>query len=105
MLEDPTTTTWIIDENGDLHCENGPAKISAMGSKFWYIHGIRHRIGGPAVEWHDGDKIWYQHGQRHREDGPAIECARYIEWYYRGKLIPVNNLKDFQAYIRNKAFW
>jgi hypothetical protein len=32
-------------------------------------------------------------------------CNNKQEWWYQGEQIPVNNLKEFQSYIRNKAFW
>jgi len=94
------------DENGDPHCEDGPAVIHTNGDKGWFIHGKRHRIGGPAIEWNNGDESWYQYGVLHREDGPAwIWEGNEPKWWYKGKSIPVNNLQDFQSYIRNKAFW
>lgn len=54
-----------------------------------------------------GTEYWYIHGEVHREDGPAIYNSHtdYKEWCYHGKRIPVSNLKDFQSYLRNKAFW
>ena len=37
-----------LDEDGRLHCEDGPAFISKAGSSEWWIHGKAHRLDGPA---------------------------------------------------------
>ena len=95
-----------VNGDGKYHREDGPAIEYTNGTKAWYLHGERHRIGGPAIEWHNGDQSWYQNDEYHREDGPSIIWeSRKPEWWYRGKSIPVDNLQDFQVYIRNKAFW
>jgi hypothetical protein len=69
---------------------------------------LYHRENGPAfIDMKYGTEYWYIHGEVHREDGPAIYNSHtdYKEWCYHGKRIPVSNLKDFQSYLRNKAFW
>jgi hypothetical protein len=81
----------------------------------WYRNGtddIYHCVDGPAVEYISGSSItlghkeWWVDGQLHREDGPAIIYADGIEeWWYRDHRIMVSNLKEFQSYVRNKAFW
>jgi len=71
------------DGEGNLHREDGPAVITEKGSKYWYRHGKRHREDGPAAEWWTGNS----------------------EWYFNNIHIPVKTLKEFQVYIRNKAFW
>jgi hypothetical protein len=103
IIEEPIVYT---NEQGQYHCEDGPALIYPNGTKVWFKHGKRHREDGPAIEYHDGDKSWYQEGKFHREDGPAIEWKdKKPEWWYKGILISVDNLKDFHSFIRNKAFW
>ena len=59
------------------------------------------------VTYRNGAKGWYVNHVLHREDGPAV---MYFDkennyWYYKGEFIPVSNQKQFQSYIRNKAFW
>ena len=49
------------DSNGELHREDGPAKIS-QGYRYWYKHGDRHREDGPAVICADGTKQYYLDG-------------------------------------------
>jgi hypothetical protein len=77
------------------------------GNKYWRLpNGTIHRVGGPAIEYTTGARVWCINGEYHREDGPAIENSDgTVEWWYRNKRIDVDNLKDFQRYIRNKAFW
>ncbi len=93
------------DENGDYHCEDGPAVICFDGKEIWFIHGKKHREGGPALicpngykEWHIngklhredgpavindwGDKAWYLNGKQHREDGPAVIGPNVGEHYF-----------------------
>jgi len=73
-----------------LHREDGPAVVSADGTKEWYLNGKRHRAGSlPAIEEaNDGDKAWYFNGQLHCEDGPAIEYAHGDDfWYLNGQLL------------------
>ena len=75
----------LFDENGQLHCDNGPAFISSRGSKFWYRHSITHRVGGPACEYFDGSEEWVVNGVRHRTDGAAVTRADgHKEWWLNG---------------------
>ena len=70
---------------GQLHRENGPARIRADGTQEWWINGKRHRRNGPAIEWNDGEKEWYLNGELHREDGPAIIYPDGSKlWYLNG---------------------
>ena len=65
-------------------------KVSANGTKEWYLNGKRHREDGPANEYANGDKEWFLNGELHREDGPAIEDANGNKrWYLNGKRINV----------------
>lgn len=35
--------------NGQLHCDDGPARTWGNGSEEWYVNGLMHRVGGPAL--------------------------------------------------------
>lgn len=49
-----------------------------------------------------GEKKWLLHC----EDGPAAVKTNWeSEFYLEGKKLPVQNHKEFQSYMRNKAFW
>lgn len=70
-----TSTKRIIrylDDDGELHREDGPALIYYEGSKEWYIHGELHREGKPAIMRANGDRLWMINGEIHRLDGPAV---------------------------------
>jgi len=87
--------------------DNPAPWISSVGDICYLTDDHKyHRTDGPAFESTRGYKAWYIDGVYHREDGPAIEYAdgRYA-WWYKGKQVFVSNLKEFQSYIRNKAFW
>ena len=43
-----------------LHCVSKPAvEYPRGGSKCWFQHGVRHRVGGPAVDFGDPEKDIY----------------------------------------------
>jgi hypothetical protein len=91
--------------------QNPLPRTDKNGSILYVIGLTYHRTDGPAFENKNGYKAWYIDGKPHREDGPAIEPGNEEppfnkqEWWYYGEEIPVSNLKEFQSYIRNKAFW
>jgi hypothetical protein len=61
-------------------------RVTADGTKYWYLTGKLHREDGPAVEYASGTKYWYLNGERHREDGPAIEYPSGDKyWRLNGK--------------------
>ena len=60
-VDDYGSIFWF-NEEGNLHCEHGPALEGASGYKAWYQNGRRHREDGPAVECSDGRKFWYLNG-------------------------------------------
>jgi len=75
----------VHNKEGQLHCEDGPALLTKNGSKFWYKNDELHREDGPAIEFYfEGD---------------------HDEYFFKGKRIYVSSLREFQSYIRNKAFW
>ena len=39
----------VFRSNGNIHRDNGPARIWCDGDQAWYIDGELHRIDGPAV--------------------------------------------------------
>lgn len=42
--------TARFDDNGDFHCDDGPAITKATGDGLmWYKHGFLHRLDGPAT--------------------------------------------------------
>ena len=51
------------NKQGELHRDDGPAKIWSNGTQEWYQHGELHREDGPAREEPDGTQHWYWHGQ------------------------------------------
>lgn len=41
----------------------------------------------------------------HREDGPALELTGgNCYWYYEGKLVNVSTQKEFESFLKLKAF-
>ena len=48
-----------LNEKGQYHREDGPAREFINGTKEWWINGKYHREDGPAVEWYDGYKEWF----------------------------------------------
>ena len=58
------TKRWF-NEDGQLHCRDGPAIIHPDGSEMWYQNGQLHREDGPAVIWEDGEKEWWIEGKRY----------------------------------------
>ena len=85
----------LRNEQGFLHCENGPAIEWHNGAKEWYRHGKLHREDGPAIEWFDGTKIWYHNGKFHREDGPAIIWpSGKVEWWLNGESLSFVSFLD-----------
>jgi hypothetical protein len=96
---------WYV--NGQRHREDGPACEYTDGTTSWYLHGKSHRIGGPAVEWRGGAKTWYVHGVLHRLDGPAMEnhIGNKCRWFYKGKEIFCSSQREFESFLKLKAFW
>jgi hypothetical protein len=56
-----------LNEKGQYHREDGPAREFINGTKEWWINGKYHREDGPAVEWNDGAKGWCLNGNLYSE--------------------------------------
>jgi hypothetical protein len=75
-----------LNEKGQYHREDGPAREFINGTKEWWINGKYHREDGPAVERSKGSKEWWLNGLCHREDGPAVVRSNgNKEWYLNGE--------------------
>lgn len=105
-LDSAGNLCWY-NKPGQLHRENGPARISPHGDKEWWVNGKRHRledlpaieqsngtrewwvngkrhrIGAPSRITSQGDKYWDQDGRLHRIDGPAIEYKSGGKKYFQ----------------------
>lgn len=78
--------SFWLDNDGELHREDGPAVEHANGTKAWYKKGRLHRLGGPALVYDNGDERWYKDGLLHREDGPAMSDVDGLkEWHLNGR--------------------
>jgi hypothetical protein len=88
------------DENGQLHNDNGPARIAynaatGLTVKEWRKHGKPHRIGGPANDktWENGDSDleYYEEGVPHNSLGPSrvadlrSQDVYIVEYHDHGK--------------------
>jgi hypothetical protein len=51
------------NENGKLHCTDGPAVKWADGSCEWWVDGKSHRVDGPAIEYANGYHEWWIDGK------------------------------------------
>jgi hypothetical protein len=79
--------------------------IDQDGNKFYYLNDQLHRTNGPAIEYIGGSKAWYLNGKRHRTDGPAIEWFTGSKcWYYHDERIYCNSQKEFEQWLRFRAF-
>lgn len=97
------TKRWVTNE-GIRHREDGPSIEYPDGEKRWFKNDNLHRENGPAI---DGPnwKMWYLYGLRHREDGPAVEDINGTKhWYFHGKFITVSSQKEFEQWLKYKAF-
>lgn len=95
----------IFDENGQYHCNDGPALIDEVGTKFWYKHGLQHRDGGPATETIKGNKYWFKNNKLHRNDGPAVELNGERQWFLNGKFVTNKCQEEFERLLILKPFW
>jgi hypothetical protein len=65
-----------LNEQGDLHREDGPAREFKDGTREWWFNGERHREDGPAFEWSDGSKTWWLNGQMYSEQDWQQEVTK-----------------------------
>jgi hypothetical protein len=49
---------------GELHREDGPARVAPNGDMTWLRSGREHREDGPAVIFHDGERQHWLNGMR-----------------------------------------
>ena len=61
-------TVFYFNKDGSVHRENGPAIITAQGTRKWVLNGKFHREDGPAIIYSDGVKAWYLYGRDYDED-------------------------------------
>ena len=62
--------------------KNNNVKVCDQCTKWYNDEGQLHCLDGPAIIWKNGDMSWYKNGQRHREDGPSIEFGnKYKAWF------------------------
>ena len=78
----PDGSRISINDEGQLHRENGPAIIYPGGTKEYFLNGKRHRIDGPAIEYRGKD----------------------FEYWYEGKYLPVDSTEEFLRYIKLLVF-
>ena len=75
--------TMLLNESGQLHCDTGPAFISADGDIHYFINGERSRLDGPAVIYHDGEESFYIDGVHYEPE----EYQEKLELMKNGKTI------------------
>ena len=56
-------TVRHLNNQDELHREDGPAIVRPDGSEEWYRNGMRHRDDGPAIIHPDGKEEWYRNGK------------------------------------------
>lgn len=64
--------TRFVNDQGQLHRDDGPAVIEEKGDQHWFVNGEHHREGAPATVYANGSVAWYKNGFLHKEDGPAV---------------------------------
>ena len=84
---------FIKDENGLLHCMDGPALVS---NKEEYIDVTEAEVGPPALRRGPGE-VWYFHGKVHRIGGPAETSGTEKEenWYVNGEWVEDGDTEDY----------
>jgi hypothetical protein len=76
------------------------------GTKEWFLNNKLHREDGSAAEYAIGIKYYQLNGKRHREDGPAIDNADGTkEWWINDEQISCTTQKEFERFMKLKAFW
>jgi 3-methyladenine DNA glycosylase Mpg len=82
-------------------------EVDEAGTKYWINENDElHREDGPAVEYMDGSKYWCINGKCHREDGPAaILIGICTSWYYNDERIDCSTQEEFERIIKLRMFW
>ena len=83
-IDSDGTKRWY-NEEGQLHCEYGPAVIESDGYIAYYQDDKLHRLDGPAIIYPNGTVEYWVNGKRHRTDGPAVIDARGFEEYWENE--------------------
>lgn len=81
----PDGTIEYHNEHGQLHREDGPAKIWPSGYQSYWLYGNLHREDGPAIIIPDGEEQYWVNG---------IEYP-YEDWLKRVKTTKEVNIIDF----------
>lgn len=91
----PNRNSYIItDDDGQLHCDNGPAVVYSTGKKEWWVHGKQHRDDGPAVEF----RLTYDAAEYNNEYWLNGVQYGYGQWY---KMIPNKFSYKWKVYWRD----
>lgn len=94
----PDFWTFVLNSNNKLHCENGPALYSRLGTKQWWRNGEVFRENDlPTLILYDGTQWWQNRDiKKHREtideDGvllPAVINGKTgkKEWWLNGERV------------------
>lgn len=94
---------WV-DENKQMHREDGPAFEDDEGTVMWYQHGRIHRSGSPAVIEANGSEEWWVDGKLHRVDGPAVTTPDGVaEWWMNDELYVWDDVEGLPKQVMVKA--
>lgn len=68
VITQPDGVVVYLNAAGKPHRTDGPAVITATGSRYWYRNGKLHRTDGPAIMFSGGSCDWYLNGVSMPED-------------------------------------
>ena len=77
--------TQVWRQNGQLHREDGPARIWPNGDQEWRLNGLLHRTDGPAVILDNGDQEWWVGAKQLTQQ--EVELYRFRRWAVEGELV------------------
>jgi hypothetical protein len=103
MLEHTDFWTFVLNSNNELHCDDGPAMYSKLGTKQWWRNGKVYRDNDlPTLILYDGTQFWQDINiKRHREtiDEYGVQLPARIdgktgkkEWWIHGLQISAPKL-------------
>ena len=82
-----------------------PGSIIRFLLESWFDEWEEYEVVYIARNWEYKHSIFKGH-ELHNEQGPAaIRTNGDMEWWLNGKKIFVSSQKEFECYMRNKAFW